>query len=597
MPNIIIREIDETVPSLAVSDITDIAFVPGIADTNNNCYIVTGSNKPTEATQGTPTEQVDGAFTYDYSKKLNEGEYPSYYINTDTKEEWVCTGKTSKSGGYTFTWKPCDYVEPCPENIPTLCSSLTKFEELFGKTPYKWTEEQEYPTFHSKAGVDGKLMYKAGDYEKSYIIARELIGRGLPVLYCNIVSRDSNGIKKAPTVIETYNGIKYCYTKPDLSKDPSNKQNAHSDMYVGDRGTYSVKYLTSGAYPTFELIGGTKTTEKLDVTEERRGTLVIKPSNVPILRIISLTMDGTQIDNPSFDVESGEVTFSKPEGYSSGKKFDIAYTYGEPSYIGLSQMMIDTAKDRGDAVALIDHANNPSRELYGNNSVFNSINEKDGIKNGEYGAMFTPWGFYEALREREGVTTTQVLPASFGYLNALAQSIKSNDNWLAIAGVARGYVPQLKALDTVGTLSNTIADHYQPKTTRSMNAITNVRPYGLTIYSNRTLKYNNLGLSALSNLNIRNLVSDIKKTVYKVAKSLVFEQNTDILWVNFKNGISGILDRMMSGQGIESYKIIRETSDSKEKVRATIKIVPIRPVEDFEIDIVLTDSTVEVTAS
>ena len=39
------------------------------------------------------------------------------------------------------------------------------------------------------------------------------------------------------------------------------------------------------------------------------------------------------------------------------------------------------------------------------------------------------------------------------------------------------------------------------------------------------------------------------------------------------------------------------TLDTEEKVKATIKIVPIRPVEDFEIDIVLTDSTVEVTTA
>ena len=148
-------------------------------------------------------------------------------------------------------------------------------------------------------------------------------------------------------------------------------------------------------------------------------------------------------------------------------------------------------------------------------------------------------------------------------------------------------------------MSNTIADLYQPKTGVSINAITNVRPYGLTIYANRTLKDNkSLGkLSALSSLNIRNMVSDIKKTIYATAKRLVFEQNTDVLWVNFKAGITGILDKMITGNGIESYKITREQSGTKEKVKATIKIVPIRPVEDFEIDIVLTDSTVEVTTA
>lgn len=591
MPNIIIREIDETVPSAAVSEITDIAFIPGVADTNNNCYIVaTADGAPTNGTTlGTKAELKDGAYLFDYNTKTTSGN-PQYFVNTALKKVWVCTDESKK------TWvAQTTYVAPHPENTPVVCYSLADFEENFGSLPYKFTEDQYYPTFAETAKVNGTKIYNDGDFEKSYIIARELIGRGLPVMYANIVNRGTDGKKATPTVSDIYAGIEKYYTKPTFTD--GGDEPANYDLYLGDRGTYSVKYLTSGAYPTFELLGGAstaETTETLKCGANGVATLLKAPAvSVSAVKKGNSPLSTTDY---TFNKEAGTITIKT---YDNMATYSATYAYATPDFTNLTKNMVATAKDRGDAVAIIDYANAPTRALYGNGSVYAAVNSTP-IADGEYAAMFTPWAMYETIRERNDMTaTTQLLPPSFGYLNALAQSIKTNDNWLAIAGVARGYVPQILALNTVNALSNTIADLYQPKTGVSINAITNVRPYGLTIYANRTLKNNGTfgKLSALSSLNIRNMVSDIKKTVYATAKRLVFEQNTDVLWVNFKAGITGILDKMITGNGIESYKITREQSGTKEKVKATIKIVPIRPVEDFEIDIVLTDSTVEVTTA
>ena len=95
-------------------------------------------------------------------------------------------------------------------------------------------------------------------------------------------------------------------------------------------------------------------------------------------------------------------------------------------------------------------------------------------------------------------------------------------------------------------------------------------------------------------LNIRNLVSDVKKQVYVTAKKYMFEQNTDILWVNFKAGITPLLDRMQSGQGLSGYKIIKGTTDEKAKVVATIKLYPYYAVEEFEITVIISDEEVTV---
>lgn len=208
--------------------------------------------------------------------------------------------------------------------------------------------------------------------------------------------------------------------------------------------------------------------------------------------------------------------------------------------------------------------------------------------------MFTPWAVYTTVKEGVKVPASQVMPASFGYLLSLGKSIKTNANWLATAGVARGLVPYIQSLNTVDRLSNTIANLYQPRDNIAINPITDIKPYGLTIWGNRTLRKNVGDLAATSMLNIRNLVSDVKKVAYTTAKSLMFEQNSDVLWVNFKAGITPTLDRMLSGQGVSGYKIIRGETTTKAKVVAEIKIYPLYAVEDFEITVVISDEEVSV---
>ena len=75
----------------------------------------------------------------------------------------------------------------------------------------------------------------------------------------------------------------------------------------------------------------------------------------------------------------------------------------------------------------------------------------------------------------------------------------------------------------------------------------------------------------------------------------MFEQDSEVLWINFVSNITPLLDKMKTGAGIEDYKIIREETTEKAKVVATIRITPVYAVEDWDITIVLTDSDVTVS--
>lgn len=68
-----------------------------------------------------------------------------------------------------------------PANEPTLCSSLSEFQSIFGYTPYKFKKKQTYSA----------LGEYDGEYDKSYLYAAELLKAGLPVLFERVVNGDN----------------------------------------------------------------------------------------------------------------------------------------------------------------------------------------------------------------------------------------------------------------------------------------------------------------------------------------------------------------------------------------------------------------------
>jgi len=272
---------------------------------------------------------------------------------------------------------------------------------------------------------------------------------------------------------------------------------------------------------------------------------------------------------------------------------------------GIATKMTSLAANRGDCVALLDHLDRPDRKLVGNLSVYESFRKfGKANSNSDFAAAFTPWVNISCTSYIPPVGTTNTtfsMPPSLGYLLALAKSIKTNANWIAVAGATRGQIPNLssdKPLNINSRLTNAIAEErYQNRDDVSINAITNINPFGYRIWGNRTLKHNGVerNVTATSFLNVRNMVSDIKKVVYATCKRYTFEQNNDILWTNFKAGIEPTLEQMKSGAGLSGYKIIKNPTTEKAKLIATIKLYPLYAVEDFEITVTMEDEEIAVS--
>ena len=121
-----------------------------------------------------------------------------------------------------------------------------------------------------------------------------------------------------------------------------------------------------------------------------------------------------------------------------------------------------------------------------------------------------------------------------------------------------------------------------------------MKPYGIRVWGNRTLKDNSIDgdLTASSFMNIRQLANDVKRTIWVAAKRCTFDQNNNILWINFKAQITPLLDRMVGNNGLSNYKIVRVATDKKATLVARVTLFCVEAVEDFDITVELTDSQI-----
>lgn len=608
-------------------------------------------------------------------------------------------------------------------NKPHLFTSVYEFESLCGAKPATFSSNQTYSSqFDSKAySTSNNVMFNTGDPDPGYVMAKELLAAGLPVLYQRVNIEDSdtsstnynpianigalgavneNSIYFYKDVNDAYHpyATKINYTEFKSLDDGSGAPQVFSINDLDKSTAEIAAWYDGGYYLTEDESGNFVPTDPATVTDTSNPTVKssllrksVGEDGKPVYTLMSGIVEETYkmgededasshtyafrtmiteepedwkdtyttyftkvvtpktrsvsastqfvlipaVEAPYFkpyesgnvyeEVESTTSVFTVDNMYAALKgSAEVPGVYDKDNLEGLNDKgnfsikyltsggypvfeydnnsivnaMLSLAEARGDCVAIIDHTDFVDRPLNPNSSssIYSAVNSAS-ISYGEFGTMFTPWATYSRVTSDIEDSSFRA-PASFAYLTSLADSIKTNANWLAIAGSARGGVKNLAVMDTI--IPNGIADLMQPRDPEktAINAITNIKPYGHTIWGNRTLKQNGENLIAGNFLNIRNLVSDVKKTCYRAARKYTFEQDTDILWINFKSEISKLLDKMQAGYGISGYKILRDVNHQFANAKATLcaKIIlyPTYAVEDFYITVILEDNEVSV---
>lgn len=537
------------------------------------------------------------------------------------------------------------YANIGPIDTPVLCNTLSEFYSIFGSKPYKFKRAQGYPEIKegsspneitykfSTAAAPASSLCQVGDSEGSFIIAAELLSKNLPVLFERVTSgkvarasyKDSNwGTFTAKDIYSGRVGTLISVMIKSVNTDEKHYQltiklAASNELGVSEKvesfdfvldetkansSKIYYKYIASDIIDIEWKVNSTPLGfTKAETLSLPSGVNYETTDEFKVTDIYKAFMNSCEVENSKLynlmDKGEYQIKFLTLGAYPSFE-FGLDKTgTGSIETYNVFDNLIETAAKRGDCIALVDHTNNSTRTLQTTaGSVYSSLSAyvKNSLtitrKGGDsedgytYGAMFTPYATYRLSTQNN---EQYILPASFGYLSAFAASTQTNPNWYAVAGVSRGIPSGLIGLSQ--NITNTIADLYQPRNNVAINCITNIKPYGYTIWGNRTLKNNSADgdLKALSFLNIRVLTCDLKKTLYQACKRYTFENNTDIMWLNFKSQIEPALAKMLSGNGIASYQIIKVATTKKATIEAIIRLVPIEPVEDWFITIELTD--------
>ena len=278
---------------------------------------------------------------------------------------------------------------------------------------------------------------------------------------------------------------------------------------------------------------------------------------------------------------------------------DLATFHNNKASLENSETLMDQSNGRGDCIALCDLdeasfgiSSSADIELLARNMG----NAAKAISNAnEYTAIFAPRVTYVMSDDSvEPWNKNKTFPASFHYLACAALAFGRYSEWYAVAGYQRGissYSIENTSVKVGEILVNTLAPRIANDfTTKSINLILHERG-NYYLWGNRTAyALNKAGILFSHFLNIRQLCTTIKKTLYTACRQFTFDPHSDLLWINFVNSIKPTLEAMRADQGIRGYKITRVANDKKALLTANIRIVPIEAVEDFDINIYLEDS-------
>lgn len=266
-----------------------------------------------------------------------------------------------------------------------------------------------------------------------------------------------------------------------------------------------------------------------------------------------------------------------------------------------TENIIKVAQDRGDCIALLDIDSSAYKgEDARDTKINNIISEANGYTADKNCAIFLPTVVYNLNRSEDYNTkfsNNNRFPASFHYLTCAANASERYAEWYAASGFTRGISP-FGITTTDFTVGEAIIDKLQPRNQvgglrHAVNVIAKFRNQYL-LWGNRTANTLMAGddgdLIASDFLNIRQLCCTLKKQIYVACRQLTFDPNSEMLWINFKNKIRPILEKMKADQGIQDYEFVKIANAPKATLKAQIRIVPIEAVEDFEIDVMLEDS-------
>jgi len=241
---------------------------------------------------------------------------------------------------------------------------------------------------------------------------------------------------------------------------------------------------------------------------------------------------------------------------------------------------VDMVENRGDAFLLLDIANSTATGSGLALSVAQA--QAEGNKyDSNYAATYYPW-----VRINDSENNRLVwVPPSVEVMGAYAFNDRVGQPWFAPAGFNRGGLERV--LEVRRRLTQTQRDSLY-NNTPGVNPIATFPGQGIVIFGQKTLQKKQ---SVLDRVNVRRMMLTVRKTISRMSRNFVFEQNNAQTRSALLNMVNNYLGSVQSANGINEFRAsIEEGADLVDRnvIKGKIFLKPTTVAEIVIFDFTLT---------
>lgn len=268
-------------------------------------------------------------------------------------------------------------------------------------------------------------------------------------------------------------------------------------------------------------------------------------NGIPTDPAFSTYVDAAVIGNPS--TSSGLYAFQNPEAIDINLLATPGFTTG--AVIGTA---LQICQARGDVLYLVDSpfGLRPQQVVDWHNGMLQS--DLSTVLDSSYGALYWSW-----LQVYDQYSASYIWVPPSGHIAAVfSRTAKRNDTWFPPAGTDNGVI------------QNVVDVEYSPTqgerdllygASNAVNPIVKFPNGGIVVWGQKTLQR---ASNPLDRVNVRMLLTAIKKNSTSILRAFVFQPNDTVLWSQALSVLNPYLSDVQGRRGLSAYKVVIDSTNN-----------------------------------
>jgi len=532
-----------------------------------------------------------------------------------------------------------------PVEIPTLVTSYSEYQNLFGDTFISGGQSYSYLTsiaaynYFTYGGTSllvARVASGSYEYATSTTISSYLNQSSasfvLETLSEGILMNNSGSIVSSSLVLGSKDNIRWEITNSNTGSGTFNllirQGNDTENNKVILESWNNINLDPNSPRYIAKIIGNQSTnynsnTNQIEVTGDYPNSsrfIRIKSVNLPTINYFdangvavsaytaSIPQNGSGLYGGSFTGATGNVNttinlydkisnntqglagsdynnmitlFSNPLAY----QFGLLFTPGLLNDVHTSQVtsIITNTIARGDNMYVVDLVS------YGT-AISQTVTQALQSKDTSYAATYWPWAriIDPGTGKHVWVPASTLIPGVYAFNDKVASP------WFAPAGINRGGLSTV--LQVESKLSQAQKDILYSS---NVNPLATLPKQGVVVFGQKTLQKSS---SALDRVNVRRLMIELKNYIRQIADTIVFEQNTATTRNSFVAKVTPYLETIQQKQGLYAFRVVIDDSNNgpdiidNNQLIGQIYIQPTRTAEFISLDFILLPTGAEFPA-